>query len=325
MSPDERKAFILIAKSYLAMLMPDYEYEQTKITLQAGVEFVVTGNVPQKLGWKAVYDQAASPDAKDAALPSIMDQTPGTITKCEVEGKQTKPPSHYTEGTLIADMKAIAKFVTDPEKKARLKETSGIGTEATRASIIKNLRQKDFLKASGKKILSTEKGQELIGLLEKHLPALADAGETAVWEEGMEAIVEGKGTLDAFLVGICGQVERYITALGNAVASPAAASAPKPPPQAPAPIALRSPSGGAVMDCGDHWTIEGYKGRFGKILCGRKMAAEEYVFLLTSPQPIAFEGFVSKAGKPFKAKLKYDPNHKYNGKPAPGVAFVFDK
>ena len=323
LSEDERKAYVLIAKSYVAALLPDYEYEQTRIVLEADkTDFKATGNVPLKLGWKVIYAQAESKD-KDALLPSIADGTPGKITKATVEAKQTKPPDAYTEGTLIADMKAVGKFVTDPEKKKILKETSGIGTEATRASIIKRLRSAEFLKASGKKIVSTEKGKTLIALLEKHLPSLADPGETAVWEDGFESIVEGKATTDKFLKDIEGVITGYLGVLGKATPAPAPQSE-KPKMEMIETNVLCPKSGKPVLDAGNRWVF-GVEGWFSKVVSRRNMSAEDYARILTAKEPVTFNGFIStKTGNTFSAKLFYNPNRKYLKKLSPGVEFKFD-
>ena len=304
MTPDEAKGFMLVAKSYLAALMPDYIFEQTRITMVAGVEFGTVGSVPISLGWKALYK---SDTEKTDTLPAIADGTPGTVEKTSIEAKKTEPPARYTEGTLLADMKAIAKFVTDPVKKARLKETSGIGTEATRANIIATLLAREFVVAKGKHLLSTPKGRSLIALLEKHLPPLADPGETAVWEEGLEAIVAGKLTHTAFVEAIGTRLSKYIGLLGGA-AQPQATEA-KP--------TSSMYQGNPVNDAGTHWVFGAIS--LPKLLAKRPMSIADYVAVLdASPEHLpSFKGFRSKANKPFAAKLRFQPEKA-------GVEFVFE-
>jgi DNA topoisomerase-3 len=132
MSCDERKAFELIARHYLASLMADYEYERTTITLMAGVAFRASGNVPQKIGWKAAFgnsQQAGEEKTEESTLPSVANGTPGTVNRVIVETKQTQPPKRYTEATLLADMESIAEFGTDPAKKAMLKADPKLGKQ----------------------------------------------------------------------------------------------------------------------------------------------------------------------------------------------------
>ena len=77
-----------------------------------------------------------------------------------------------------------------------LKETKGIGTEATRANIIETLKERGYLTADKKSLISTPLGREVIDLTP---PSLKDPITTAEWESRLESIAQGKETLDAFL------------------------------------------------------------------------------------------------------------------------------
>jgi DNA topoisomerase-3 len=112
--------------------------------------------------------------------------------------RQTKPPPPYTEGTLIQAMKGIAKLVENPKLKAILKENAGIGTEATRASIIETLLNRKLLERVGKKkhLRATPKGLSLIGMLPD---AVKDPALTAAWEQALESIASGGMTLVQFM------------------------------------------------------------------------------------------------------------------------------
>lgn len=93
-------------------------------------------------------------------------------------------------------MKSIAKFVTDPRLKKQLKETLGIGTEATRAGIIKSLLSHGYLEKKGKTIRATHSAFTLI---EAVPPEIADPGMTALWEQALKSTEEGKMTIEQFL------------------------------------------------------------------------------------------------------------------------------
>lgn len=325
MSDDEQKGFAVIARSYLAALLPDYEYEQTRMSITAGVLFGVMGNVPQKPGWRIVYGGVAQNEG-EVTLPAIRDGTPGTIQKASVEAKKTKPPDYYTEGTLLGDMRAIAKFVVDPARKARLKETDGIGTEATRANIIKTLRTREFLEGKGKKIVSTQKGRDLIGVLEQYLPALADAGETAIWEKGLEMIIEGKLTHEEFVAKITHRIGVYLTRLGAGMPAPAQTNgngAPRPPAEPPIPTGTTF-KGKEVSDCGDHYRIEGIDAYLRKVMFGRNLSAADYVAILEAGKKgKPFENLKGKSGKAFTGILSFSTKTKFNGRP--GIELAFEK
>lgn len=318
MSDDEANAYLMIAQSYLAALMPDYIYEQTRITLIAGgAAFTATGTVPTSLGWRSLYAQQAGSSDDKNILPSIPDGTNGTVQKATVEGKKTEPPSRYTEGTLLADMKSIAKFVSDPSKKSRLKETSGIGTEATRANIIATLIAREFVTTKGKQLISSPKGRKLIGLLESHLPHLADPGETAVWEDGLESIATGKLSEQKFVSAIGTRIETYLKTLSNTGDASLDQTALKP--------TGESHRDKPISDAGTYWVFGSTKGVFPKTLAKRPMSISDYRSILDCApgQWPSFKGFRSKTNKPFEAQVRFSPERLFNGKPSPGVEFVF--
>lgn len=213
LSEDERRAYLLIAKHYLAALAPDHVFDETRIFLDANsVPFSARGMVTREQGWRAVFeDGEEEPEEEEGQrpLPAVADGAPGRVERVLIEGRTTKPPPRYTEGTLIEDMRSVAKFADDPAIKARLKETSGIGTEATRASIIKTLRDRGFVVAQGKQIRSTDIGRELVDSLPRDL---TDPALTAAWEDALEAIATGRlpeSARDQFV----GHVARQVAAL----------------------------------------------------------------------------------------------------------------
>ncbi|WDK00430.1 hypothetical protein JH262_22340 (plasmid) [Xanthomonas campestris pv. incanae] len=170
---DEQTAYLLIAQHYLAALLPDYTFNETRLTLEAGgVAFTASARIPVDQGWKSVF--GADPDSEDEedttapVLPDIKDGTHSTVTAAALRPKKTRPPKRYTEGDLIADMLDVGKFATNPEVRKRLKENAGIGTEATRGTIIKNLRERGYLESKGKFIISTPLARELIAMRPDH-------------------------------------------------------------------------------------------------------------------------------------------------------------
>lgn len=199
LSEDEKKLFAVICRSYLAAVMPDYEYRHTIVTLDVPVpgdgpvSFRATGHVPLRLGWKAVFG-ATSAEADDGAdgaqtLPPMKDGEAATLGEPKVKVCTTEPPPRYNEGTLIDAMQNAWKFVDDPVLRDRLKEAKGIGTPATRAEIIKGLKAQNLLAASGKLVVPTASGLNLYQLLEKAAPSLVDPGTTAQWEMRLDEVV----------------------------------------------------------------------------------------------------------------------------------------
>jgi len=221
LNEDEKRLFALICRSYLAAVMPDYEYRQTVITMSVPVpgaavaEFRATGRIPLRLGWKSVY-QAVDPDAEAEAeqtLPTLCDGENAIMSNARVEAKRTQPPPRYNEGTLVDAMQNAWRFVEDPALRERLKEAKGIGTPATRAEIIKGLKRQNLLAANGKLVLPTSGGLQLFELLRGAAPALVDPGTTALWEMRLDEVVTGKADFHAVIDGIAAAAHALIDAL----------------------------------------------------------------------------------------------------------------
>lgn len=192
------KVFDLIVKQYLAQFYPPYVYKATKIVLNcAGEQWQAHGQVPVSAGWKTLYGGVLSSSEEDnseedkpsARLPELQKGETLTVSGADVQSKQTKPPARFTDGTLIEAMSNIHKFVEDAAAKAKLKETSGIGTEATRAAILETLLKRGFVIRKGKQIISTIAGRALV----KALPdVLTNPATTAQWEDVLGAIADGR-------------------------------------------------------------------------------------------------------------------------------------
>ncbi len=223
LSDDEKRLFALICRSYLAAVMPDYEYRQTVATMSVPVaggpapEFRATGRIPLRLGWKAVYG-ATMPDHDqendtDQPLPDLTDGEVATLTDPKVEAKRTQPPPRYSEGTLVEAMQNAWRFVKDPDLRERLKEAKGIGTPATRGEIIKGLKRQNLLAADGKFVVPTAAGLQIFELLRSAAPSLVDPGTTARWEMQLDDIVSGRTEFRSVIDGIAEMADQLIAIL----------------------------------------------------------------------------------------------------------------
>jgi DNA topoisomerase III len=197
LTESEKKLYDLICRRYLAQFYPAYEVDQTHIEMIVGEDgFLATGKRMVVSGWKVVEQNPAErSSAKE--LPNIDKGDTLKVVNTKVEHKQTQPPARHTEGTLIQAMKNIGKWVENPALKKRLKETSGIGTEATRASIIEVLLKRKFITKQGKKhLVSTVQARALIDALPE---PVKDPATTAVWEQALDDIAQGKGNAMQFV------------------------------------------------------------------------------------------------------------------------------
>src|SRR4051812_4389798 len=228
---DEKRLFALVCRSYLAAVMPDYEYRQTTVRMGVGGhEFRAVGRIPLRLGWEAVYGTAETgsehqPDrggGAEQALPPLADGEVTVLSGARVEDKHTQPPPRYGEGTLVDAMQNAWRFVEDPAQRERLKEAKGIGTPATRAAVIEGLKRQGLLAPSGKWIVPTGAGLELHALLSGAAPALVDPGTTAMWELRLDGILRRAGEVRPVVDAIAGEAARLIEVLkgqgGRAIA-----------------------------------------------------------------------------------------------------------
>src|SRR6516225_3705774 len=214
LSIDEKKLFDVIARAYLAAVMPDFRYRQTSATIDVrGFEFRAVGRQPIDLGWRAAFPDWQPADKKgDEAqlLPPLRNGETAKLQDPKIEDKETRPPPRYNEGTLIEAMQNAWRFVDDEILRERLKEAKGIGTPATRAEIIGGLKKQDFLIAQGKNVLPTETGLSLFGVLKQADPALVDPGVTAELECLLDDVVVGKQELVGAIDAVCDVAQRII-------------------------------------------------------------------------------------------------------------------
>jgi DNA topoisomerase-3 len=223
LSSDEKKLFDIIARAYLAALMPDFRYRQTTATLDVhGFEFRAIGRQPIDLGWRAAFPEWQPADERgDQAqlLPLLRDGEPAQLQDAKIEDKETRPPPRYNEGTLIEAMQNAWRFVDDEALRERLKEAKGIGTPATRAEIIGGLKKQGFLMAQGRNIVPTETGLSLFGVLKQADPALVDPGVTAQLECLLDDVVVGKQEMVGAIDAVCDVAERIIGRLKDSAAA----------------------------------------------------------------------------------------------------------
>jgi DNA topoisomerase-3 len=214
LSADEKKLFDVIARAYLATVMPDFRYRQTTATLDVGsFPFKATGRQHIDLGWRAAFPEWQPADEKghDAQLlPQMRNGEAAQLRNPAIEDKETRPPPRYNEGTLIEAMQQAWRFVDDEVLRERLKEAKGIGTPATRAEIIGGLKRQGFLVVQGKNIVPTETGLSLFAVLQQADPALVDPGVTAQLECLLDDVVVGKQEMVGAIDAVCDVAQRII-------------------------------------------------------------------------------------------------------------------
>lgn len=202
LSPVERNIYDLIVRAYIAQFYPVHEFKATTIVLDIkGEIFAAGGKVVTKNGWKDVYTVADDEDEdneKEAEqkLPAMKNGDSVLCAQAKRMDAKTKAPRRFNDGTLNTAMVNIHKFVNDPAQKKLLREGDGIGTEATRATIVSELKKRGFIENKGKDIISTRLGRGLIAIL----PELVKSPVmTAINERMLLEIEQGKRDVDSFV------------------------------------------------------------------------------------------------------------------------------
>jgi DNA topoisomerase-3 len=220
---EQRKVYDLIVRRFLAAFYPESEIEQTTVfTIVLGEKFVSKGKVILNPGWRVVESPEAmanvsnSPggsgkskskssnpeqsqqedEDKDKLLPPLKQHQVVETRQADVLEKWTKPPSRYTEATLLASMETAGKDIADDVLKQVMKD-QGLGTPATRASVIETLISREYIFRDKKTLKPTEKGKLLIELLPSTL--LKSAKLTAEWEQKLAEMAKGNYSLQAFM------------------------------------------------------------------------------------------------------------------------------
>jgi DNA topoisomerase-3 len=203
MGQDELKVYDLVAKRFLAVFHPEAVYERTRVetTVEENV-FRTSGRRLVEPGWKAVYgEEAEQPrgdedSGGDQLLPKLDQGETVQTVSVESLRKETQPPRRFSDASLLAAMETAGKEVEDAELREAMKD-SGIGTPATRASIIERLVDVGYLEREGRSLVATEKGVQVIRLLNSH--PLTSAGLTGDWEHRLGLIERGEDTRPAFM------------------------------------------------------------------------------------------------------------------------------
>ncbi|OCG78560.1 DNA topoisomerase III [Gilliamella sp. Nev6-6] len=203
LSDNEKAVYQVIATQYLAQFYPAYKYAELQIDVDIqGGKFIAKANQMLDEGWKILFrNKNYQTDADDNETNGLLTKLvkKGETVQCvdtELLSKETQPPRAFTDATLLSAMTGIARFVKDPEIKKILRETDGLGTEATRAGIIELLFKRQFLTRQGKTIRSTDVGKNLI----LSLPDIMSMPDmTAHWELQLDEISKKEFSYQQFM------------------------------------------------------------------------------------------------------------------------------
>ena len=218
LTDNEQHVYDLVARRFIAAFYPDCKFATTTVIGEVqevdaavetskkeggkGIEFKATGKEILDAGWRAVYtkaeqteddhpdntdnttDSQRQQDSEEATLPSFSRGESGSHKPTLTE-KQTQPPKHYTEASLLRAMETAGKLVDDDELRAAMKE-NGIGRPSSRAGIIETLFKRNYIRRQRKNLVATPTGIQLIDTIHEKL--LTSVELTGIWEKKLRDI-----------------------------------------------------------------------------------------------------------------------------------------
>jgi DNA topoisomerase III len=318
---NERAIFDMVTRRFVAVFFPPAQYENTtRITRVEGEAFKREGKILVASGWLEVYGREATNEKPEENLPAATQGERVATVRIEIKTEQTKPPARYNEGTILSAMEAAGKLVEDEELRDAMKE-KGLGTPATRASIIETLISAHYLVRHGKELQPTAKAIQTITLLKNAVPELTSPELTGEWEFRLREIEHRKLTRDAFM--------RDIRELTNDIVGKAKHFHPDEHMPDTEPFGQCPKCGSPIIERFKSFTCtnEGCDFTIWKTIAGRLLSRDEFETLVRDKQIGPLGGFRSRKGKRFHAVLKlsdefktefdFGPNGQENGTAQP--------
>ena len=216
LSFEERNIYDLVVRRFMAVLSAPMEYDEVKLQIDIGENsFYAKGKTVKSAGWKEFYGMTDDEEDEDTEnrsqdLPEIRQGVQLDVLNTKIISGKTRPPSRYTEATLLSAMENPVGQIEDKNLKKVIATTSGLGTPATRADIIEKLFDNFSIERVGKEIHPTAKGKQLIKIVPEDLKS---AELTAKWEQQLQNISRGTANMKQFI----GEMRDYSTSLVSMV------------------------------------------------------------------------------------------------------------
>jgi DNA topoisomerase-3 len=323
-SSPEGKIYHLVLRRFISNFLENHKYLETEVEIDCEKNiFKARGKKILEIGFKILEGRE-----HEDLLPDISLGEMGLLKKAEVEAKKTKAPFDYTEASLLYDMTNPARLVSEVDLKKIFRSEIGLGTQATRAQIIETLLKRSYVDRTGKNLLATDKGMELIVKL-RALPstkALTSVSQTAKLELKLQSMAEGEVDDFQFLDSINKYVESATTEWKSILVpesekkprvytgkfakynkkpdGTAATTSPATPTinLGPCPICQAE-----IKDFPKSYSCSRWKEGCGftiwKVVAMKKLSESVVKTLMVKKKTDLLKGFKSKAGKPFEAYL----------------------
>lgn len=302
LSDAEGKIYELVARRFLAVFFPAAEFRlTTRITKVSGHHFKTEGKVLVSPGWLAIYGREAQGD--EANLVEVADNETVRTEDVEARGLATKPPARFTEATLLSAMEGAGKLIDDEALRDAMSER-GLGTPATRASIIEGLLNEGYLRREGRELVPSAKARQLMTLLSGlGVNELTSPELTGEWEHRLKQIEQRELERDAFMRDIA-QMTQVIVQRAKGYDGDTI-------PGDYATLTTPCPKCGSVVkENYRRYACTSCDFSIGKHPGGRTFETSEAEQLLEKRELGPLTGFISKMGRPFAALLRITDEHK---------------
>jgi len=303
LSEPEQKLYDMVTKRFLAIFFPAAEFlVTTRITRVENEPFKSEGKVMVNAGWLAVYGKEAESDDTPSLVPVKADETVKT-EKIEVEANVTKPPARYSEATLLGAMESAGKLVDDEELRAAMSD-KGLGTPATRATIIEGLIWEKYVHRVGRELQPTAKAFSIITLLRGlNIPQLCSPELTGEWEFKLNEMSRGKLKREDFMREIADATRDMVAKAKSYESDTIPGDFGK--------LNVPCPKcGGEIHENYKKFQCQKCDYSLWKIVAGRQFEISEIEELLTKGTVGPLQGFRSKQGFPFAAVIKMGADFK---------------
>ena len=304
LSKEDSTVYHMIAGRMLEAFSEKCVKDTATVTAEcAGVEFVAKGSIIRQAGWRAVYGKENGEEnnsqEETAAIPCWQEGDTLALKAASITEGKTKPKPLHTEATLLSAMETTGKEIEDDALRQAMKDC-GIGTPATRASIIETLFKRGYMERCKKSLVPTEKGLALYSVVKAM--RIADVAMTGEWEKELARIERGELPADDFRR----KIEAYTREITSELLSCDK-------------LFARRDSGCKCPKCGT-----GSMQFYGKVVrcdnadCGlpvfrlkanRTLSDDEIKELLTDGHTKPLKGFKSKQGKSFDAIVAFDGDY----------------
>ncbi len=302
LSDAEKKIYELVSRRFLAVFFPAAEFRvTTRITEVSGHHFKTEGKVLVSPGWLAIYGREAQGD--DTTLVPVSEGESVRTEDIEARGLVTKPPARFSEATLLSAMEGAGKLVDDEALREAMSER-GLGTPATRASIIEGLLNEGYLRREGRELIPSAKARQLMTLLAGlGVNELTSPELTGEWEHRLKQIEQRQLDREAFM--------REIAQMTQVIVKRAKEYERDTVPGDYATLSTPCPKcGGVVKENYRRYACTSCDFSIGKHPGGRTFEIQEVEELLSKRELGPLPGFISKMGRPFAALLRITDEYK---------------